>query len=57
MFQKPAYSIEYEDRVFNPELMVRFGDNKDGYRVSTYVWPGLRDGEGELVFRAVVITV
>ena len=72
-FQKPAYTIEYEERNFNPELMVRVGEKdrrmrggsdmdetdygrREGNRVSTYIWPGLREQNGQLVYKAVVVT-
>ena len=29
---------------------------REGNRVSTYIWPGLREQNGQLVYKAVVVT-
>ena len=35
----------------------RHGEMREGGKVSTYIWPALREGEGQLVYKAVVVTV
>ena len=55
----PQYVISYEDRVFQPDLHVRYThlSCSASDSVKTYLWPALREGkDGPCVHKAVVIT-
>lgn len=56
--QIPQYAIEYETRVFQPDLHVRFHTSENGEKsIRTYLWPALREGKtGPCVHKAVVLT-
>lgn len=56
--QSPSYTIEYEERVFQSDIHVRFHtSDTSGTSVRTYIWPALREGkQGPVVHKAVVIT-
>ena len=56
IFQTPAYSIEYEERQFRPEVHVRHhSSHSNTLTVRTYIWPALlRDKE--VLSKAVVVT-
>ena len=58
LFQIPQYAIEYETRVFQPDLHVRFHTSENGEKsIRTYLWPALREGKtGPCVHKAVVLT-
>ena len=56
MFQTPAYTIEYEERQFRPEVHVRHhSSHPTSPAVRTYIWPALILGT-EVLSKAVVVT-
>ena len=56
IFQTPAYSIEYEERQFRPEVHVRHHTSQStSLTVRTYIWPALILGS-EVLSKAVVVT-
>ena len=58
MFQTPgpAYTIEYEERQFRPEVHVRHpSSHPTSLAVRTYIWPALILGK-EVLSKAVVVT-
>jgi len=57
--QIPLYAIEYETRIFAPDLHVRFHSaDPDEKTIRTYLWPALMEGgkTGPCVHKAVVLT-
>ena len=58
LFQIPEYVIEYESRLFQSDVHVRFHtSNPNESAIKTYLWPALREGpNGPCVHKAVVIT-
>jgi len=56
--QSPAYTIEYEEREYRPDMHVKFhSSDTTGTTVRTYIWPALKEGDsGPVVHKAVVIT-
>ncbi|KAK2709272.1 uncharacterized protein LOC136027141 [Artemia franciscana] len=56
--QTPPFALEYEARIFDPNLHVRFHDsNPRQNSIKTYLWPALQKGpNGPCVHKAVVLT-
>ena len=57
--QMPQYVISYDERVFQPDLHVRYPHLScpTSDSVKTYLWPALREGkDGPCVHKAVIVT-
>ena len=57
--QMPQYVISYDERVFQPDLHVRYPHLScpTADSVKTYLWPALREGkDGPCVHKAVIVT-
>ena len=55
----PQYVISYDERVFQPDLHVRYPHLScpTADSVKTYLWPALREGkDGPCVHKAVIVT-